>query len=73
MNVDLNQVVEMLREHYPQYLLSMAFRTKVLLFDENGLPKVEARVVQVGHEVQLQVFEYDKKLPEKVYRYGLRV
>lgn len=57
------QVCDEIHRKYPQACYSIFLEdSKVLFFDQNGLPAIEVEIASNGYNIYLNVFEYKNKL-----------
>jgi hypothetical protein len=57
------QVCDEIHRKYPQAFYSIFLEdSKILFFDQNGLPTVEVEIASNGYNIYLNVFEYKNKL-----------
>jgi hypothetical protein len=62
----MDELYDKIYSQYPELVSSIQLsREHLLFFDESGLSKLEVRLQSDGHTIYIEVFEYDKKLPEK--------
>jgi hypothetical protein len=59
----MQEIYDEIHKKYPQAYYSIALDdSRILFFDENGLPIMEVQVASNGYNIYLSVFEYKNKL-----------